>query len=131
MINWLLYRKIFVSIRAIRGFKKQFLDGLAMRPNIAALITCAAHVAELVDAADSKSAIRKDVKVRFLSWAQVKRTKPRKLITYEVFSFSTGRLAVCFSFFFFSFTNNPAVYLSYNSNRNSILFASLINGWLR
>ena len=29
-----------------------------------------AHVAELVDAADSKSAIRKDVKVRFLSWAQ-------------------------------------------------------------
>ena len=29
----------------------------------------AAHVAELVDAADSKSAIRKDVKVRFLSWA--------------------------------------------------------------
>jgi hypothetical protein len=27
-------------------------------------------VAELVDAADSKSAIRKDVKVRFLSWAQ-------------------------------------------------------------
>ena len=28
-----------------------------------------AHVAELVDAADSKSAIRKDVKVRFLSWA--------------------------------------------------------------
>jgi hypothetical protein len=33
---------------------------------------CAAHVAELVDAADSKSAIRKDVKVRFLSWAQKK-----------------------------------------------------------
>ena len=29
-----------------------------------------AHVAELVDAADSKSAIRKGVKVRFLSWAQ-------------------------------------------------------------
>ncbi len=28
-----------------------------------------AHVAELVDAADSKSAIRKGVKVRFLSWA--------------------------------------------------------------
>ena len=26
-------------------------------------------MAELVDAADSKSAIRKDVKVRFLSWA--------------------------------------------------------------
>ena len=31
-----------------------------------------AHVAELVDAADSKSAIRKGVKVRFLSWAQQK-----------------------------------------------------------
>ena len=31
-----------------------------------------AHVAELVDAADSKSAIRKGVKVRFLSWALVK-----------------------------------------------------------
>ena len=30
-----------------------------------------AHVAELVDAADSKSAVRKGVKVRFLSWAQV------------------------------------------------------------
>ena len=28
-----------------------------------------AHVAELVDAADSKSAVRKGVKVRFLSWA--------------------------------------------------------------
>jgi ribosomal protein S12 len=27
-------------------------------------------VAELVDAADSKSAVRKGVKVRFLSWAQ-------------------------------------------------------------
>ena len=32
-------------------------------------ITTVAHVAELVDAADSKSAIRKGVKVRFLSWA--------------------------------------------------------------
>ncbi len=32
--------------------------------------TTLAHVAELVDAADSKSAIRKGVKVRFLSWAQ-------------------------------------------------------------
>ena len=31
-----------------------------------------AHVAELVDAADSKSAIRKGVKVRFLSWAPFK-----------------------------------------------------------
>ncbi len=30
-----------------------------------------AHVAELVDAADSKSAIRKGVKVRFLSWAPI------------------------------------------------------------
>ena len=48
------------------------MDGLALRPNIATPIQCAAHVAELVDAADSKSAIRKDVKVRFLSWAQVK-----------------------------------------------------------
>ena len=34
----------------------------------------AAHVAELVDAADSKSAIRKGVKVRFLSWALIKMT---------------------------------------------------------
>jgi hypothetical protein len=31
-------------------------------------------VAELVDAADSKSAIRKGVKVRFLSWAQIKKS---------------------------------------------------------
>jgi hypothetical protein len=31
-----------------------------------------AHVAELVDAADSKSAVRKGVKVRFLSWAPIK-----------------------------------------------------------
>jgi hypothetical protein len=30
-----------------------------------------AHVAELVDAADSKSAVRKGVKVRFLSWAPI------------------------------------------------------------
>ena len=29
-----------------------------------------ARVAKLVDAADSKSAVRKDVLVRFLSWAQ-------------------------------------------------------------
>jgi hypothetical protein len=29
-----------------------------------------AHVAELVDAPDSKSGSRKGVKVRFLSWAQ-------------------------------------------------------------
>ena len=34
-----------------------------------------AHVAELVDAADSKSAIRKGVKVRFLSWAPVKKLR--------------------------------------------------------
>jgi hypothetical protein len=34
------------------------------------LSTKKAQVAELVDAADSKSAIRKGVKVRFLSWAQ-------------------------------------------------------------
>ena len=33
----------------------------------------AAHVAELVDAVDSKSAVRKGVKVRFLSWAQGKK----------------------------------------------------------
>ena len=33
-----------------------------------------AHVAELVDAADSKSAVRKGVKVRFLSWAQSEAT---------------------------------------------------------
>ena len=35
-----------------------------------------AHVAELVDAADSKSAVRKGVKVRFLSWAQGKLKPP-------------------------------------------------------
>ena len=34
-----------------------------------------AQVAELVDAADSKSAVRKDVLVRFQSWAH----KPGKL----------------------------------------------------
>jgi hypothetical protein len=33
-------------------------------------------VAELVDAADSKSAVRKGVKVRFLSWAPVTNKKP-------------------------------------------------------
>ena len=32
-----------------------------------------AHVAELVDAVDSKSAVRKGVKVRFLSWALSKK----------------------------------------------------------
>ena len=31
-----------------------------------------AQVAELVDAADSKSAVRKDVSVRFRSWARAK-----------------------------------------------------------
>jgi hypothetical protein len=35
-----------------------------------ATLVANAHVAELVDAADSKSAVRKGVKVRFLSWAQ-------------------------------------------------------------
>jgi hypothetical protein len=34
-----------------------------------------AQVAELVDAADSKSAIRKDVLVRFQSWAQAPTVK--------------------------------------------------------
>jgi len=34
-----------------------------------------AQVAELVDAADSKSAIRKDVLVRFQSWALKVRTR--------------------------------------------------------
>ena len=29
----------------------------------------------------------------------------------------------------FCFTNNPAVYLSYNSNRNSILLFSFMKGW--
>ena len=37
--------------------------------NIALLLK--AHVAELVDAPDSKSGSRKGVKVRFLSWAQI------------------------------------------------------------
>jgi hypothetical protein len=35
-----------------------------------------AHVAELVDAADSKSAVRKGVKVRFLSWAPIYKNPP-------------------------------------------------------
>jgi hypothetical protein len=49
-------------------------------------------VAELVDAADSKSAVRKGVKVRFLSWAQGKTFS----IFEEVFCFiPTG-----FSIFF-------------------------------
>ena len=39
-------------------------------------ISVKAHVAELVDAADSKSAIRKGVKVRFLSWAPINFQKP-------------------------------------------------------
>jgi hypothetical protein len=39
-------------------------DSVILQPNYA-------HVAELVDAADSKSAIRKGVKVRFLSWAPI------------------------------------------------------------
>jgi hypothetical protein len=33
-------------------------------------IFLSAQMAELVDAADSKSAVRKDVQVRFLFWAQ-------------------------------------------------------------
>ena len=40
-----------------------------------------AQMAELVDAADSKSAVRKDVQVRFLFWAQ------KNLIQNEVFLF--------------------------------------------
>ena len=40
----------------------ELMDNVILQPENA-------HVAELVDAADSKSAIRKGVKVRFLSWA--------------------------------------------------------------
>ncbi len=46
-----------------------------------------AHVAELVDAADSKSAIRKGVKVRFLSWAQGKLKPPLNKEFEGVFTF--------------------------------------------
>ena len=44
------------------------LDGIPETINIAPPIY--AQMAELVDAADSKSAVRKDVQVRFLFWAQ-------------------------------------------------------------
>ena len=47
-----------------------------------------AHVAELVDAADSKSAIRKGVKVRFLSWALHKMDK-QKIILFVHFYLKT------------------------------------------
>ena len=44
-----------------------------------------AHVAELVDAADSKSAIRKGVKVRFLSWALVKTAETQYIPGFQPF----------------------------------------------
>jgi hypothetical protein len=50
-----------------------------------------AHVAELVDAADSKSAVRKGVKVRFLSWALVK-IKSLDSIIFQGFFLFQGTL---------------------------------------
>ena len=47
----------------------------------------AAHVAELVDAADSKSAIRKGVKVRFLSWAPKSQSKNESESDLKVLTF--------------------------------------------
>ncbi len=40
------------------------MDNVILQPQFSA-----AQMAELVDAADSKSAVRKDVQVRFLFWA--------------------------------------------------------------
>lgn len=40
------------------------------------MLNAHAQMAELVDAADSKSAVRKDVQVRFLFWALIKKYKP-------------------------------------------------------
>ena len=42
-------------------------------------------MAELVDAADSKSAVRKDVQVRFLFWALKQSIIPCKSISYRGF----------------------------------------------
>lgn len=58
-----------ILLPVIFGKSGGYLDGRRASCNIAARKR--AHVAELVDAADSKSAIRKDVKVRFLSWARL------------------------------------------------------------
>jgi hypothetical protein len=40
-------------------------------------------MAELVDAADSKSAVRKDVQVRFLFWARVQ--KSLEVVNFKAF----------------------------------------------
>jgi hypothetical protein len=50
-------------------------------------------MAELVDAADSKSAVRKDVQVRFLFWAQIK--KALIVNNFKAFSYLKG-LATAF-----------------------------------
>lgn len=52
-------------------------------------------MAELVDAADSKSAVRKDVQVRFLFWAQNK--NPHKHKFMGVF--------ICFHLVIYSYIN--------------------------
>jgi hypothetical protein len=53
----------------MKNLGKCILDSLAGMRNIASLVIIImgkARMAELVDAADSKSAVRKDVQVRFL-----------------------------------------------------------------
>jgi hypothetical protein len=59
-----------------------------------------AQVAKLVDAADSKSAVRKDVLVRFRSWALF---KPCKLSAgADLLGFLLLVISVLFTFFRFS-----------------------------
>lgn len=53
-----------------------------------------AQMAELVDASDSKSGVRKDVQVRFLFWAQfLKTTFSRVVFFYVISSLKTYKMA--------------------------------------
>jgi hypothetical protein len=56
--------------------------------NIASLLKAVfAQMAELVDASDSKSGIRKDVQVRFLFWALIKIIMHCKLLDCDALFF--------------------------------------------
>ena len=64
----------FVSKETLLPISIFFAELQTMKKNVVSLhpkvLKKIAQVAELVDAADSKSAVRKDVLVRFQSWAQ-------------------------------------------------------------
>jgi hypothetical protein len=69
-----------------------------------------AQVAELVDAADSKSAVRKDVLVRFQSWAREEKQKQSGERAQHSFPF-----CYCFSFFFIHLASLPSLSVSVSS----------------